>query len=445
MSSQTSVVTERTVSVWLPVSVAALGGLLFGFDTAVVNGALVFLRRHFAMSDAATEVAASSLLAGCAIGAALAGFLSDRFGRRRLLLASAGLFAVSAVGSAVPATLAEFVAARVAGGLAIGIASLLSPLYIAEISPARIRGRLVATNQLTIVIGILLSYCVNYWLAPNWRWMFGSAAIPSVLFLLALLKVPESPRWLAEQGRTDEARGVLKSLAGTLEAERELKDIRAALASEAGSVWEPALRRPLMLAIGLAVFQQVTGINTIIYYGSLLFVEKVPGQTDSAALLANVGIGVVNLICTVVAMSLVDRAGRRPLLLLATSGMGVALCALAGAIGLGASGAVILGVILVYVACFSTGLGPGAWIVLSEIFPTRVRGRAMSIATVSLWLACLLITATFLTLMNALSPAGTFLVYAAMCAAAFVLVFRWIPETKGRTLEEIESSWAPKR
>jgi sugar porter (SP) family MFS transporter len=440
--SQTGAATERKVNIWLPVSVAALGGLLFGFDTAVVNGALVFLRRHFAMSDAATEVAASSLLAGCAIGAALAGFLSDRLGRRRLLLAAAALFTLSSFGSAVPATLGEFVAARVAGGLAIGIASMLSPLYIAEISPARIRGRLVATNQLTIVIGILLSYCVNYWLAPNWRWMFGSAAIPSVLFLLALLKVPESPRWLAEQGRAAEALAVLASLAGRAEAERELKTIEIALAGEAGSVWEPALRRPLALAIALAVFQQVTGINTILYYGSLLFVERVPGQTDSAALLASVGIGVMNLVCTVVAMGLVDRSGRRPLLLLATSGMGVSLCALAAAIGFGASGGVILGVILVYVACFSTGLGPGVWIVMSEIFPTRVRGRAMSIATVSLWLACLLITATFLTLMNTLTPAGAFLVYAAMCAAAFVLVFRWIPETKGRTLEEIEAGWS---
>jgi sugar porter (SP) family MFS transporter len=433
------------ISVWLPASVAAIGGLLFGFDTAVINGALVYLKRQFAMTDAATEAAASSLLLGCAVGAMLAGFLSDRLGRRKLLIVSAVLFAASAVGAAVPNNLQEFIIARLAGGLAIGVASMLSPLYIAEISPARIRGKLVAMNQLTIVIGILLSYCVNYALAPsganNWRWMFGCAAVPSILFLLALLRVPESPRWLVEKGRTEEALGVLAAVQGPEEARLELESIAATVAGETGSLREPRLRRPLAIAIALAVFQQITGINTIIYYGSLLFVERIPGQSDSSALLANVIIGATNLVCTIAAMGMVDRAGRRPLLLFATGGMGVALCMLAAAIHAGASGAFVLGFVLLYVSCFAVGLGPGAWIVMAEIFPTRVRGRAMSLATVSLWLACLLITATFLTLMNALSVAGAFLVYAAMCAGAFLLVLRWVPETKGRTLEEIERSW----
>jgi sugar porter (SP) family MFS transporter len=437
------------MSVWWPAGVAALGGLLFGFDTAVINGALVFLKRHFAMSDATTEFAASSLLIGCVAGAAAAGWLSDRFGRRRAMIGSAVLFALSSLGSALPRTLEEFVASRLAGGLAIGVASMLSPLYIAEISPARIRGRLVAANQFTIGFGILLSYCVNYLLSglgsDNWRWMFGSAAMPSVLFLLALLKTPESPRWLVEQRRPDEAFAVLARLNPPETARAELASIEATVAQESGSLLEPAMRRPLAIALALAVFQQVTGINTIIYYGSLLFVERIPGQSDASALMANVIVGLVSLLCTVAAMIYVDRAGRRPLLLLSTAGMGCSLAALALATGAGASATLVLPLVLAYVACFGIGMGPGVWIVLSEIFPTRIRGRAMSVATVGLWLACALITATFLSLMNALGVGGAFLVYAAMCAAAFALIFFAVPETKGRSLESIEAEWSRRR
>jgi sugar porter (SP) family MFS transporter len=434
----------KAIPVWLPASVAALGGLLFGFDTAVINGALVFLKRYFSMSDAGTELAASSLLAGCVLGAMITGVLSDRYGRRKLLIGAALCFAVSGIGAAFPHTFQQFVVARFVGGIAIGIASLVSPLYIAEISPARIRGRLVTINQLMIVAGMLASFCVNYlvagWGTNNWRWMFGSAALPSLFFLVALLLVPESPRWLVEKGRSAEALNILTAIdrAG---AQHELNAIEKTVRVETGFLRGSGVGRPLAIAIALAVLQQVTGINTILYYGSLLFVERVPGQSDSSALMANIAIGAVNLICTIVAMLVVDRLGRRPLLLWASGGMGISLTFLSIAIYMKASAPIILGTILLYVSCFAIGLGPGVWLVMAEIFPNRVRGRAMSIATVCLWLACLLITGTFLTLMNLAGASATFLIYALMCAVTFVLVLSAVSETKGRTLEEIQETF----
>ena len=270
---------------YLPAAVAAIGGLLFGFDTAVINGAIVFLKRQFALTDSQTEIGASSLLLGCVFGASLAAFTSDRFGRKKSLLAAAALFTVSSIGAALPRNITEFVLARLVGGLAIGLASTLSPLYIAEISPARIRGRLVSVNQLAIVSGILLSYSVNYGLtgagSANWRWMFASAAVPSAFFLVTLLFVPESPRWLVQKGRETEADLILSRIKGRDAAQAEIQAIRAAVAEESGNVLDPAFRKPLVVAILIGLFSQFTGINTIIYYGSLVFLEHVPNQTAS--------------------------------------------------------------------------------------------------------------------------------------------------------------------
>ncbi len=431
--------------VYLPALVAAIGGFLFGFDTAVINGALVFLRRHFALGASQTEFAASSLLVGCVFGAALAGFSSDRFGRRRTLVAAAAIFTLSSLGAALPRTIGEFVTARVLGGVAIGIASVLVPVYIAEISPAAIRGRLVSLNQLAIVIGILTAFSVNYGLAGlgsgSWRWMFGSAAVPSALFLMALTLVPESPRWLIEKGHLARAQVILAGIAGPAAAPEEAARIQAAVAEESATLFAPNLRRPAALAITLAVLQQITGINTIMYYGSLIFLEHARGQTDASALLANVTIGGVNLICTIAAMFLVDRAGRRPLLLSASGGMALSLAGLVAAIQLGAPAGLFLVFVLLYVACFAIGFGPGVWIVMAEIFPTKVRGRAMSVATICLWCACLLITSTFLSLVNAITISGAFLLYAAISVVAYAFIWRGVPETKGRTLEEIEKWW----
>jgi len=434
---------------YLIAAVAAISGLLFGFDTAVINGALIFLRQELALSTRGTEVATSSLLVGCAIGAAFAGWLTDRLGRKRILIVSALLFALSAVGAAVPRNLGEFVAARLVGGLAIGVASVLAPLYIAEIAPRAIRGRLVSLNQMAIVTGILLAYFVNWLLSfggpSSWRWMFASAALPSLAFLVALFFVPESPRFLVETGRESEAERVLVRVGGAEQARLELAEIRDTIAEEAGTLrdlFDKRLRKPLGIAVFLAVFQQITGINTVIYYGSLIFKEQVGGQSDSAAIGANVIIGTVNFLMTIVALWTIDRLGRRPLMMVASGGMAVSLFLLGFLFRFPPPpAAMILVVILLYVASFGVGLGPGVWVVISELFPTRIRGRAMSIATVSLWLACILVTATFLSLVEAIGSTGAFWLYAAMSVLNFLFIWRVMPETKGRSLEEIERSW----
>ncbi len=437
---------------WYPYlvsTVAAISGLLFGFDIAVINGAIIFLRQQFGLSEVQTEVAASSLLLGCVFGATLAGWLSDRFGRRRILIVSALLFAASAFGAALPRNLDEFIGARFIGGLAVGAASLLAPLYIAEVSPPHIRGRLVALNQMTIVSGILLAYTVNWGLSflgpSSWRWMFAAAAVPAIGFFLALFFVPESPRWLVERGREETALRILSRVSGAARAREELAEIREAISQESGTLAElfhPGMRRALFIGISLAILQQITGINTVLFYGSIIFKERVGGQTESAAIGANVVIGVINFLATIVALWIIDRTGRRPLLML-SSGM-MALCQIA----LGAAfliqpppALLVLAIMVVCVASFAVGLGPGVWVVLAEIFPTRVRGRAMSVATVSLWVACVALTMTFLSLAKAITISGAFWLYAFWCVVMFAIVWRLTPETKGRTLEEIEKLW----
>src|SRR3984893_12162215 len=327
---------------YLPAAVAAIGGLLFGFDTAVINGAIVFLKSQFGLSDSQTEIAASSLLLGCVVGASLAAFTSDRFGRKRVLIAAAALFTVSSLGSALPRNLIEFVVARLIGGLAIGIASTLSPLYIAEISPAKNRGLMVSLNQLAIVIGILLSYSVNYLLTgagpTNWRWMFASAAVPSICFLIALLFISESPRWLVQQDRESEAKHFLSKMVGSEAASREINAIRDAIAAESGNLFDPSFRRPIVVAICIALFSQFTGINTIIYYGALVFLEHVPHKACATALGANVMTVAINFSATIRGMAHIGRPGRKPLLMSAFAGMALSLVAISAAIHFQASG-----------------------------------------------------------------------------------------------------------
>ena len=436
-------------SVYLPAMVAALGGLLFGFDTAVINGAIVFIKLQFGLNDSQTEIAASSLLLGCVIGASIAALTSDRFGRKRVLLAAAALFTLSSIGSALPRDLVEFAIARLVGGVAIGIASTLSPLYIAEISPAQKRGLLVCLNQLAIVTGILLSYSVNYLLTgagpANWRWMFASAALPSLAFFLTLLFIPESPRWLMQKGREQEAVTFLAQMVGPQAAPREIEAIRAAISEESGDLLDPAFRKALIVAIVIALFSQFTGINTIIYYGSIVFLEHVPHQTASTALWANVIIGAINFVATIVGMLIIDRAGRKSILMSAFAGMALSLAAVSAAIRFQASGVIVLIFVLIYVACFAVGVGTGTWVLMAEICPTRVRGRAMSVATVFLWCGTLLVTLTFLSLVTVFTAPGVFLLYAAVSIVAFLFVWRGVPETKGRTLEEIEKYWLSQR
>jgi sugar porter (SP) family MFS transporter len=427
--------------------IAALGGLLFGFDTAIIAGATRFLKERFALSAFGEGLAVSIVLVGCMAGAAIAGSVSDRLGRRRFMLISAVLFFISAIGCAIPQNLVQFLAFRFIGGLAIGSASIVSPLYISEVAPPRIRGALVSVNQLAIVTGILLSYFASWALvgagASNWRWMFATGALPAVVFFGFVLGVPESPRWLVKQGREGEALGILERLNGPEIAAVEARAIKEALAMEGGSIRElfkPGLRTALGIGVFLAVFQQVTGINAVIYYAPRFF--EAAGIARTSAIFQSAIIGLVNVLFTLVAIALVDRLGRKPLLLAGSAGMGLSFILLGAAFKFQLfSGGLVLLFTLLYVAFFAMTLGPVVWVVIAEIFPTRVRGRAMAMATVSLWLADFVVSLTFPVIADRLHESFAFWLYAAMCAINFVFIAVFLPETKGKSLEEIERRW----
>lgn len=435
--------------------VAAFGGFLFGYDTAVVSGAIGFLKAHFGLSSELTGWAASSVLVGCMFGAMFGGPLGDRFGRKASLLLCAALFAASSVASAVPATLGQFAWARFAGGLAIGAASILSPIYIAEISPERFRGRLVALYQLAIVVGILIVFFVNLqiqrmgddvWnIDTGWRWMFGSLVLPSAVFGVLLLFVPESPRWLMKAGLDGRALEILDRIGGPDNAAREIAEIRAALAQEEGR-WSElfmAYRRPLVIGALLAVCSQLSGINTVMYYAPEIF--KAAGAGRDAAFGQTVTVGAINVLFTFVAIALVDRAGRRPLLIVGTAVQAVALFVVGLLFGRGGPGWLLLAGVLLFVAAFAMAMGPVSWIVNSEIFPTKLRGRAMAVSIFLLWLACFAVSQTFPMLLEAAGPAKTFWVYSGLSLLSMIFVMFSVPETKGRTLEEIEASWGLRR
>jgi SP family arabinose:H+ symporter-like MFS transporter len=439
---------KRTAFYVIAVSlVAAIGGLIFGFDTAIVAGATRYMKEQFSLNSLQEGWAVAVVLIGCMFGAGLAGPISDRIGRRRLMLVSAVLFLVSAVGCALPRTITAFVIFRFVGGLGIGSAAVLSPLYIAEIAPARVRGALVSVNQLAIVTGILLAYFVNWVFAgagpANWRWMYGMGAIPSVVFFLLLLGVPESPRWLVKNGREDEARSVLTRADTAEAAAAGIRDIKDTLALEEGSfreIFRPAFRRPLLIAVVLAVFQQITGINAILYYAPRIF--EGAGFERMSAIGQSTIVGLVNMLFTVVAIVLADKIGRRPLLLVATAGMGVSLVLLGAAFKFPVLPAsALLLIILLYIAFFASAMGPLVWVVMAEIFPIKVRGAAMGLATLILWLADFAVTLTFPVISDRFHPATAFWLYAAMCALDLVFMWFYLPETKGKTLEEIERGW----
>ena len=436
--------------------VAALGGLLFGYDTAVISGSIGYVVAHFELSPHQEGWAAGSALIGCIIGALVAGTLSDAIGRRRVLIVSAVLFGISAVFSAVPQSLGQLAAARIIGGIGVGAASLLSPLYIAEIAPARIRGRLVSVNQFAIVFGMLVVYFVNAYIARlgetiggeawniayGWRWMFGSETLPAVIFLVLLFFVPESPRWLIKRGQTDKARAILNSVGGARHADTAVADIEATLRQERGSIlelFEPGFRIALVIGIVLAVLQQITGINVVLYYAPRIFQSAGLGAVDAIG--ETVFVGIINILFTVVAILVVDRLGRKPLLLLASAGMGISLFLLGGVFELGRfEGRLVLIFVLTYVASFAVAMGPVVWVVMSEIFPTRVRGAAMSIATVLLWATNYVVSQSFPWMLDTFAG-RSFFFFGIMCVIAFVFVAAVLPETKGKSLEDIERYW----
>lgn len=433
-------------------AVAAIGGFLFGYDTAVISGAIGFIQGHFALSPLQTGWAGASAIVGCIPGAAFAGFLSDRFGRKKVLILCAVLFAVSGVGSALPRTFGQFIAARFVGGLGIGASSMICPVYIAEIAPPKRRGRLGALFQLGIVLGIFLVFFVNLliqregdasWNAQaGWRWMLGSEAIPAIAFLVLLAPVAESPRWLALNGREGEARALLTRFVGPALAEREMSAITVSARLEQGRFGELLgrdFRRPLLIAVALAAFSQFSGINAIMYYAPEVF--KAAGGSTDAAFASAVWMGLVNFVFTFVAIAYVDKAGRKPLLLIGTAVQSVALLLVGWMFYRGHSGAGVLACVLVFVAAFAMAMGPIPWILISEIFPSRIRGRAVSVGTLVIWAACYVVALTFPVLQKHIGPALTFCVYAGCSLASFLFVAAMIPETKGRSLEEIEASW----
>ena len=431
--------------------VAAIGGLIFGFDTAIVAGATRYMKEQFNLNSLQEGWAVSVVLIGCMFGAGLAGPISDRIGRRRFMLVSAVLFFASAVGCAVPRNITEFVIFRFIGGLGIGSASILSPLYIAEIAPARVRGALVSVNQMAIVTGILLAYFVNWIFAgagpANWRWMYATGAVPSVLFFFLVLRVPESPRWLVKQGRETEALDVLGRVNPADVAAAEVRSIKETLALEKGSLAElfsPVFRWPLIMAGILAILQQITGINAILYYAPRIFESA--GFGRMSAIGQSTIIGLTNMVFTLVAIFLADRVGRRPLLLIAAGGMGVSLTILGAAFKYQfLPPSALLFVILLYIAFFASAMGPLVWVVMAEIFPTRMRGSAMAMATVLLWLADFAVTLTFPVIADRLNAGTAFWIYAVMCAVDFVFMLAVLPETKGKSLEEIERYWLDRR
>jgi SP family arabinose:H+ symporter-like MFS transporter len=436
--------------------VAAIGGLLFGYDTAVVAGAIGYIEEKYQLSAAMTGWAASCALIGCMIGAMIAGGLSDKLGRRKVLMISAWAFAISSVGIMIPLSLNMFIFFRMIGGIGIGIASILSPMYISEIAPASIRGRLISIYQLGIVIGILLIYFVNAAIAgmhdhqwnvdTGWRWMFGSGLLPSIVFILLLLHAPESPRWLAAQNQWDKATNILEKVNGKTGATEEVKAIKSSLSEKQGTFSEllrPGLRTALIIGIFLSIFSQVTGINVIMYYAPEIF--KATGDGSSSALMQTIWVGGINVLMTLVAIRYVDRLGRKKLLLIGSAGMAVCLAFVGAAFYQQATtGYWVLGGILLYISFFAISLGPLTFVVVAEIFPNSIRGRAMGVAIFFLWLSVYIVSQTFPMLLESIGSAYTFWIYMIMSILAFLFIWRMVPETKGKTLEEIQDLWKPK-
>ncbi len=447
--------------IWTICFVAALGGLLFGYDWVVIGGAKPFYEAYFNLTSSfQVGWAMSCALVGCMVGSVLSGGLSDKFGRRRLLIVSGFLFTLSAIGTGWSESFNAFVIFRLIGGVGIGLASNLSPMYIAEISPASMRGRLVSINQLTIVIGILAAQIVNYLIAEpvaenttvemileswngqwGWRWMFWAETIPAFLFFLFMFMVPESPRWLVKNGKDETAGKVLEKIGEKSYAQDALTNIKKSLVNEIEKVnfrelLEPRLMKILLLGVVLAVFQQWCGINVIFNYAHEIFTQAGYGVSD---MLFNIVItGIVNLMFTFVAIYTVDRLGRRKLMLSGAGGLAVIYLFIGLSYYFQFSGVHVLVLVVMAIACYSCTLAPVTWVIISEIFPNRIRGAAMSIAVTMLWVACFVLTYTFPVLNKKLGAAVTFWIYMAICILGFCFIKRYLPETKGKTLEEIE-------
>jgi sugar porter (SP) family MFS transporter len=425
--------------------VAACGGLLFGFDTAVISGVLPILQTHFGLNELMSGWVVSILTVGCIIGVIFAGGLADKYGRKKLLSIASLLFIVSAVGTALSPSIFIFQCFRFLGGLAVGAASIASPMYIAEVAPAEKRGQMVSINQLTIVIGILLAFFTNYILVNtgenNWRWMLLVMAVPALLFFLLLFTVPRSPRWLLMRGKDEEGLSVLKKITGEVNAVREYEEIRHSLnkkheKSGLKEIFLSKSRKLLIIGIFLAIFQQITGINTIMYYAPVIF--DTLGFSVDSSLFQTLLIGCFNVLFTIIAMLFVDKWGRKPLLLIGSILMSLSLGFLAFAVNKNIAGYGVLICILVYIAAYAISLGPVTWVLISEIFPNKYRGIGMSISALFLWASCFVVALLFPVVLSSLGIANTFLLFMAICIVSFVFYLLCIKETKNTKLENIE-------
>lgn len=455
----------NSLYLWFVASVSALGGLLFGYDWVVIGGAKPFYEAHFGIVDPSTQAwAMSCALIGCLVGAIASGLLSEMIGRRKALLLSAAAFAISSVGTGMAQTFTSFVLWRMSGGLAIGMASVLSPVYIAEIAPANVRGKLVCLNELTIVIGILAAQTINWLIAEPvtdgagpaeiaaswngnvaWRHMFEAAFVPAAIFLIGVLFIPESPRWLGRKGRWTEAGDVLSRFVPRAAAEAVVAEMRETFTvlhatSVVRTLQERRIRPVLLVGLVLAVLQQWCGINVIFNYAQEVF--SAAGYSLSTILFNIVITGVVMCLFTFIAIGTVERLGRRPLMLIGCAGLALLYLVLGWLYFTHQQGWPLLVLVVLAIGCYAMTLAPITWVILSEIFPNEARGACVAICTTALWAACFVLTYTFPLLNAAVGTAATFWLYAAICVAGFVFVLRRVPETKGRTLEEIERSWA---
>lgn len=463
----TKLISKHKINLIFIASVAALGGFLFGFDTAVISGTIGFVTDQFNLDSVLKGWFVSSALVGCLTGASIAGRISDKYGRKPVLMLSASLFMLSALGCMISGSFTTLIIYRIIGGMGVGVASVLSPLYISEFSPSYLRGRLVAIYQLAITLGILLAYFSNAWLHelsessvfsnPDsfmglvigkevWRGMFGTEMIPAGLFLISLFFVPESPRWLVKQNSNEKALKAFSRIVNKQEANREIEEIQQVIQIEGGSfrdLFGKELKPAIIIGVVLAVLSQFSGINAIIYYGPEILNEA--GFTLGESLGGQVTIGLVNVVFTFIAIATIDKFGRRPLLITGVSGAAISLLIVGFLFQIGLdSGIWILVFIISFIACFAFSFGPVVWVLLSEIFPTKIRGRAMALATFSLWAANVIVGQTVPWLLENIGPSGTFWIFALLCTPAIWITIKKVPETRGKSLEEIERFWYSK-
>jgi SP family xylose:H+ symportor-like MFS transporter len=438
---------------------AALGGLLFGYDTAVISGAIGNLNEYFHLTPVETGWAISSALVGCLIGAFFSDYLSNKFGRKATMIITAILFILNSVGTALPNSFTIFVLFRIVGGIGVGIASMVVPMYIAEIAPPKRRGALVGNYQLAIVIGIVVVYFVNYFIALQgdahwnlnigWRWMFGSEIIPSILFLVFIFLIPESPRWLLQKGKSEQAVAVLEKINAPEDVAQVQSEIQNSLEQEDKGQWNnlvnPIYKKALFVGIGLSILQQLTGINAILYYAPEIF--KSLGSSTDASLLETSILGVVNLIFTLLAIKWVDKMGRKPLLYIGSTGMTISLAAVGFFIYNEAVGNYVLPFLILFMASFSISWGPIVWILLSEIFPNKIRSLALAISVFIQWVANFIVTQLFPSLVenqwlkDNFNGAFPFYLFSVICLFSLFFVWKKVPETKNKSLEQMDALW----